>query len=618
MTTDGPAGWLSPTTLLRALGDLRSNVNLEPLPVMTVRKYTVNGDDVAVVEVMPSDLPPVRYKGRVWIRVGPSRRGANQQEERILTERRTALQRTFDTRPCHGSTSKDLIPDLFLVTYLPAAVAHDIIEENRRDRDEQMASLRFYDLAADCPTNAGVLLFAKDPLHWIPGAWVQFVRWAGKTIADDPIATRRFSGDLLSVLRDVNAFVSLPTQSYPVAESVLRERTETDYPPVAIRELLLNAIMHRSYESNAPVRFYWYDDRIEIQNPGGLYGMASPENFPRADGLPQSRHRRSDGDARLRQRVRAWCDSRTGSLAQEREPRCGVRVRAFARACDNPEKAVITIAFFNNKGGVGKTSLVYHLAWMYADLGISTVAVDIDPQANLSTMFLEEDRLEELWPDGDHPQSILGAVSPILRGIGDVSEPHVETITGNLGVVVGDLGLSRFEARLSSAWPACLDRDEAAFRIESAFHRTILEGGRAVRCRCGTDRRRSESGRHQPIGNHCGGLRRVSACPRSLLPSRASQPGADASGLAQRVEGSIGAPSGRSGPVAASGRNQPRGLCRDAARGESGPSRSGVPEMDAPDPRRLPRRGTWRYGYETLPRPKTTPSASPHSSTIAA
>ena len=136
---------------------------------------------------------------------------------------------------------------------------------------------------------------------------------------------------------------------------------------------------------------------------------------------------------------------------------------------------MITIAFFNNKGGVGKTSLVYHLAWMYADLGISTVAVDIDPQANLSTMFLEEERLEELWPDGEHPQSILGTVSPFLRGIGDISEPHVELITSNIGVVVGDLGLSRFEAKLSSAWPACLDRDEGAFRIESAFHRTILQ-----------------------------------------------------------------------------------------------------------------------------------------------
>ena len=267
--------------LLRNLGALRSNVNLEPLPAMTVQKYTLPEGEVAVVEVLPSDLPPVRYKGRVWIRVGPARRGANHQEERILIEKRTALQRTFDLRPCTGCTMNDLIPDLFLVTYLPAAVERSVIEENNRTDEEQMASLRFYDLAAGCPTNAGALLFGRDPLRWMPGAWIQFVRWAGTTMADDPIAERRFSGDLITVLREVEAFVSLPTQSRPVAETALRERTAVDYPPVAIRELLLNAIMHRSYESNAPVRFYWYDDRIEIQNPGGLYGMASPENFPR-------------------------------------------------------------------------------------------------------------------------------------------------------------------------------------------------------------------------------------------------------------------------------------------------------------------------------------------------
>ena len=54
-----------------------------------------------------------------------------------------------------------------------------------------------------------------------------------------------------------------------------------------------------------------------------------------------------------------------------------------------------TIAFFNNKGGVGKTTLVYHLSWMYAELGYSVVAADLDPQANLSAVFLSEDRLEQ-------------------------------------------------------------------------------------------------------------------------------------------------------------------------------------------------------------------------------
>lgn len=133
-----------------------------------------------------------------------------------------------------------------------------------------------------------------------------------------------------------------------------------------------------------------------------------------------------------------------------------------------------TIAFFNDKGGVGKTTLVYHLAWMYAELGFSVVAADLDPQANLSTMFLDEDRLEEMWPDGEGRRSILGSLSPVLRGIGDIGQPHVEEVAPQCGVVVGDLGLSRFEAKLSTAWSACLDGDESAFRTESAFHRVIL------------------------------------------------------------------------------------------------------------------------------------------------
>ena len=267
--------------LLRRLADLRSNVNLEPLPAMTVEKYTLPDGEIAVVEVLPSNLPPVRNRGRVWIRVGPARRGANQQEERILVEKRAALQKPFDILPCHGCTLDDLVLDLFSVSYLPAAVDRDVIAENQRDITEQMASLRLYDLVAECPTNAAALLFAKDPLRWIAGAYVQFVRWAGTTMADDPISAKSFSGELLTVLREVASFVELRTESYPVAETPFRERPEIDYPPVAVREILMNAIMHRSYESNAPVRFYWYEDRIDIQSPGGLYGMASPENFPR-------------------------------------------------------------------------------------------------------------------------------------------------------------------------------------------------------------------------------------------------------------------------------------------------------------------------------------------------
>ncbi len=134
-----------------------------------------------------------------------------------------------------------------------------------------------------------------------------------------------------------------------------------------------------------------------------------------------------------------------------------------------------TIAFFNNKGGVGKTSLAYHLAWMYADLGVKVIVADLDPQANLSSMFLDEERLEALWPATAHEQTILGAIQPLLKGIGDVARPHIEDIADNIGLLVGDLGLSAFEDELSAQWPDCLDGKERAFRVISAFYRLLSQ-----------------------------------------------------------------------------------------------------------------------------------------------
>jgi cellulose biosynthesis protein BcsQ len=134
------------------------------------------------------------------------------------------------------------------------------------------------------------------------------------------------------------------------------------------------------------------------------------------------------------------------------------------------------IGFFNNKGGVGKTSLVYHLAWMYAGLGLRVMAADLDPQANLTAAFLEDDRLEELWSEGRHSQTIFGCVEPLIKATGDIAEPHLELIDDRLVLLVGDLVLSDFENALAEVWPKCLDRDERAFRVISAFWRIIQRG----------------------------------------------------------------------------------------------------------------------------------------------
>ena len=267
--------------LLQRLGAIRSDGNIQPLPVMNVEKWPLGGGEMAVVEVFPSDLPPVRYRGRTCIRVGPRRAQASPAEERILSERRLDRARTWDARVCREATLEDLALDLFTLTYRLNAVAFDVVEENDRPLDLQLASLRFYDLKAGRPTNASVVLFGKDPLSFFVGAYVQYVQYSGQNQADEVLQERRFVGDLLDVLRDLNRLALEIAEERPVQGPDLTEDTVFEYPPKAMRELFMNAVIHRNYEeSTTPILINHYTDRIEIQNPGGLYGDLTPEQFP--------------------------------------------------------------------------------------------------------------------------------------------------------------------------------------------------------------------------------------------------------------------------------------------------------------------------------------------------
>ena len=146
--------------------------------------------------------------------------------------------------------------------------------------------------------------------------------------------------------------------------------------------------------------------------------------------------------------------------------------------------AVPVLTFFNNKGGVGKTSLVYHIAWMLSDIGYRVLACDLDPQANLTSMFINDERLEVLWPDNGARKTIYNALQPLLDGTGDIEQPHLESITHTLigqelTLIVGDLMLSSTEDELSSQWPECLDKRVRAFRVISALWRILQQAAKA-------------------------------------------------------------------------------------------------------------------------------------------
>ena len=125
------------------------------------------------------------------------------------------------------------------------------------------------------------MLFGNEVERYIPGAYIQYVKFDGLTEADDPVNEKKFSGNLIHLLSELDSFLEYAIiQQKPLPVSALKEKMQFNFPKWAIRELLMNSVMHRDYESNAPVKFYQYKDRIEIVNPGGLYGNARPENFP--------------------------------------------------------------------------------------------------------------------------------------------------------------------------------------------------------------------------------------------------------------------------------------------------------------------------------------------------
>jgi len=131
-----------------------------------------------------------------------------------------------------------------------------------------------------------------------------------------------------------------------------------------------------------------------------------------------------------------------------------------------------TIAVFNNKRGAGKTSLVYHLAWMYAQLDRNVLVADLDPQANLTSMFLDDEEVEALW-SAQETRTIHPALRPLMEGVGDVSTPSLLRPAEGIGLIPGDMRISGVEDELSSQWPACLDGKPRAFRVLTAFSRVI-------------------------------------------------------------------------------------------------------------------------------------------------
>ncbi|MFC4013499.1 ATP-binding protein [Nonomuraea purpurea] len=217
------------------------------------------------------------------MRPGPTTRKANSDDERILAERRRTIDGPFDGKPVPASTLADLDLRLFQSTYLPSEVAPEVIEENGRPELLQLNSLRLAD-ATGTPTVLGLLVLGYDPSAFIPGAYLQFVRYDGGDMAAGIIDDQEPRVNVVDLAERLEALIRGHLHTRVVEQTGFRERPQPDYPFSALREVCMNAVMHRNYEtSNAPIRILWFADRIEISNPGGPYGQVREDNFDRVN-----------------------------------------------------------------------------------------------------------------------------------------------------------------------------------------------------------------------------------------------------------------------------------------------------------------------------------------------
>ena len=265
--------------LLRAIVSAGNDGNFLPTPSFAVEKRRFADGEVVAVFVEPALYPPVRYRGRAWVRVGPTVRQATPDEEQRLGERGPARDLPFDRRPCSGATPADLDDRFLREHYLPRAVPADAGADNAPPFEAPLRSLRLLAPRDPSPTWGALLAFAPDPLAWLPGARVEFVTIQGRERSDPVRFRRTLRGRISDVVRGLDELIRPTARIQTQFAGVERELRRTDYPAAALRQLVRNAVMHRSYESNLPVRVYWYSDRVEILSPGGLYGVVSEEGF---------------------------------------------------------------------------------------------------------------------------------------------------------------------------------------------------------------------------------------------------------------------------------------------------------------------------------------------------
>lgn len=266
--------------LLAQINAMKTDGDILPPPSLAVAKHVIAGRQLALVSVQPSDSAPVRYRDVAYVRVGPTVGIATLEEEATLKARRRYSDLPPDCRPVPSAKLTDL--DL-------AGVGSEELPDATIAEDGD----------SPVPTLAGVLMYGREPRRFVPWSYVQLV---------DSGASKEISGSIPQIVQQIDK--KIDDHSHAPAT----------FPPEALKEVVRNAVMHRSYEAPRPIQILWCDDRVEVHSPGGPWGAVDSHNF----GAPGAVDYRNPAIAEAM--ARRGCGRRLGigiALARERLKEAG-------------------------------------------------------------------------------------------------------------------------------------------------------------------------------------------------------------------------------------------------------------------------------------------------------
>ena len=231
------------------------------------------GNQVLVIDVSVSTRVHNHSNGRVYLRVLDRDQPLSADE--TLRVAFAKGQASYETQPVRGATLED--------------VDQDLIQEYARLRGLDQPTERLLRglnlLVEDTLTVAGVLLFAREPGRWLPRAGVDFLKFEGTTIelgeAFNLVKRQELTSPLPRLIRRTWELVGTFVRTRRWLRGL--EMTEQpEYPDFAWREVIVNAIAHRDYSiTGTAIQVRMFDDRLEVESPGGLPGIVTVKNIRR-------------------------------------------------------------------------------------------------------------------------------------------------------------------------------------------------------------------------------------------------------------------------------------------------------------------------------------------------